>query len=86
MLETSQKSLAELTVVVDVPESVQLQRTMARDDNDEAQVRRIMDAQMKRADRLARADYTVDNSGEIEALDAQVEALHARFLEQVNGG
>ena len=86
LLETTQGELADRIVVVDVPEEVQLARTMSRDDNDEAQVRRIMDAQMKRADRLARADYTVDNSGEIEALDAQVEVLHARFLEQVNGG
>lgn len=86
LLETTQGELADHIVVVDVPEEVQLARTMSRDDNDEAQVRRIMDAQMKRADRLARADYTVDNSGEIEALDAQVEVLHARFLEQVNGG
>jgi len=85
LLETTQGELADCIVVVDVPEAVQLARTMSRDDNDEAQVRRIMDAQMQRADRLARADYTVDNSGEIDALDAQVEALHARFLERVNG-
>ena len=82
LLETTQGELADCIVVVDVPEDVQLARTMSRDDNDEAQVRRIMDAQMKRADRLARADYTVDNSGPIEALDAQVEALHSTFLSQ----
>ena len=35
-------------VVVDVPEDLQLQRTMQRDDNDEAQVKRIMAAQMQR--------------------------------------
>lgn len=80
LLETTQGELADCIVVVDVPEEVQLARTMSRDDNDEAQVRRIMAAQMQRADRLARADYTVDNAGPIEALDAQVEALHARFL------
>ena len=33
-------------MVVDVPEETQLQRTMQRDDNDEAQVKRIMAAQM----------------------------------------
>lgn len=38
LLETSQKELANCVVVVDVPEETQLERTMARDDNDEAQV------------------------------------------------
>ncbi len=84
LLETTQGELADCIVVVDVPEEVQLARTMSRDDNDEAQVRRIMAAQMARADRLARADYIVDNSGPVEALDAQVASLHARFLADAN--
>lgn len=82
LLETTQGDLADCIVVVDVPEQVQVARTMSRDDNDEAQVRRIMAAQMSREDRLARADYTIDNAGPLEALDAQVEALHKIFLKR----
>jgi len=82
LLETSQGELADCIVVVDVPEEVQIARTMSRDDNDEAQVRRIMDAQIARHDRLARADYVVDNSGPIEALDSRVSQLHREFLER----
>ncbi len=80
LLDTSQKNLVDCVVVVDVPEEVQLQRTMQRDSNDEAQVRRIMAAQMHRADRLERADMVIDNSCSLEELDSQVEELHKEFL------
>lgn len=77
---SSQRELAELVVVVDVPEAVQLARTMGRDANDEAQVRRIMAAQLPRQERLALADIVVDNSGSLEALDDIVAELHKEFL------
>lgn len=82
LLETSQRDLCDLVVVVDVPETVQLARTMARDDNDEAQVRRIMAAQLAREQRLAKADEVIDNAGTLEELYRQVDALHAALLQR----
>ena len=82
LLETSQKELVDLVVVVDVPEEVQLSRTMARDSNDEAQVRRIMAAQISREKRLEGADIVIDNSGSLEELDEVVEELHKEFLQR----
>jgi dephospho-CoA kinase len=84
LLETTQKDLCDITVVVDVPEELQLQRTMARDANDEAQVRRIMAAQMPRRQRLQLADEVVDNSGDLQQLYQQVEQLHQQFLRRAN--
>ncbi len=86
LLETSQRELVELVAVVDVPEDVQLERTMARDDNDEGQVKRIMAAQMKRAKRLEMADIVIDNSGSLERLESVVEALHVQFLARAELG
>ena len=80
LLETSQKELVDLVVVVDVPEELQLARTMARDDNDEAQVRRIMAAQLGREQRREQADITIDNSRSLAELDGVVEELHKEFL------
>lgn len=80
LLETSQKDLTACVVVVDVPEDLQLQRTMQRDDNDASQVKRIMAAQMQRDERLARADIVIDNSRSLQELDAVVEELHKEFL------
>lgn len=83
LLETSQKALVNTVLVVDVPEDIQLQRSMARDGNDEAQIKRIMAAQMPRQERLALADIVVDNSGPLEALDGRVQELHGRFLQEI---
>ena len=80
LLDTSQKSLVDCVVVVDAPEALQLQRTVQRDNNDAAQVRRIMAAQMSRADRLERADIVLDNSRSLDELDTQVAELHKEFL------
>jgi dephospho-CoA kinase len=81
LLETSQGELADSVVVVDVPEDIQLQRTMARDDNDAAQVRRIMAAQMSRSRRLEMADHVIDNANGLTALDDAVAKLHKAFLQ-----
>ncbi len=80
LLESAQRQLADLVVVVDVPEEVQVQRTMARDANDEAQVRRIMAAQRPREQRLEQADIVVDNTRPLAELDALAEELHREFL------
>ena len=80
LLETSQARLTDLVIVVDVPVEVQIQRTMARDDNDEAQVRRIIDAQMPRKDRLARADIVIDNNQSLAALDESINHIPATLL------
>ena len=80
LLETSQKALVDCVVVVDVPEETQLQRTMQRDANAKAQVKRIMAAQMRRQDRLELADIVIDNSRSLEELDSLVEELHKEFL------
>lgn len=80
LLETSQKALTDCVVVVDVPEALQLQRTMLRDDNDEAQVRRIMAAQMPREERLQGADIVIDNARPLRELDGVVQELHKEFL------
>jgi dephospho-CoA kinase len=80
LLETSQKDLVDCVVVVDVPEETQLARTMRRDDNDEAQVKRIMAAQIAREDRVKQADIVIDNSRTLEELDDLVEELHKEFL------
>ncbi|MAC34443.1 MAG: dephospho-CoA kinase [Haliea sp.] len=82
LLEGQQRLLVDLIVVVDVPESVQLERTMARDNNDAEQVKRIMAAQLAREERLARADIVIDNSRSLEDLDNTVEELHREFLQR----
>jgi dephospho-CoA kinase len=84
LLEAGQNVLADCVIVVDVPPEVQLQRTIARDSNEESQVRRIMAAQLSREDRLAGADMIIDNAGSLAELQQQVDALHLQLLKRVS--
>ena len=67
-------------LVVDVPEDVQVSRTMERDDNNEKQVRAIIAAQTNRKDRLSRADDIINNDQGLDHLATAVERLHLDYL------
>lgn len=80
LFEGTQHRMVQRSLLVDVPEEVQVARAAARDGNSPEQIRAIMAAQLSREERRARADDCIDNSGPPEALDAQVEALHRRYV------
>jgi dephospho-CoA kinase len=80
LLESGQSSFADYVVVVDVPESVQLSRTMTRDDNSEQLVKSIMAVQLDRETRLARSDTSISNEGTLEELHTRVDVLHTDLL------
>ena len=80
LLESGQNTFADYVVVVDVPEEVQLRRTMARDDNSEALVKQIMAAQLDRQTRLSRADTSITNDATLEVLYQRVDVLHEELL------
>ena len=67
-------------VVVDCPETLQVERVMARSGLSADAVQAIMAAQAGRAERLAAADDVVRNDGGREALAEQVAILHADYL------
>jgi dephospho-CoA kinase len=68
-------------LVIDAPEETQLARVRARSSLPEDEVRRIMRAQVSRAERLAAADDVIDNGGARDALRKQVAALHQKYLQ-----
>ena len=67
-------------LLVDVPESVQIVRLMARDGIDEALAQRMLAHQASRVERLALADDVIENSGDESLLDQTVAELHQRYL------
>lgn len=80
LIETGHHRICNRVLVVDAPESTQVERTMRRDGNDETQVRSIMAAQASRERRLAAADDVIVNDGALGALDDQVRVLHENYL------
>jgi dephospho-CoA kinase len=80
LTETAQKQFCDRIAVVDVPETVQLQRTMQRDNNDAEQVRSIIAAQADRQQRLQLADDVIENTGTLAQLEQRVSELHQDYL------
>ena len=78
------RDAARRVLVVDCPESLQVERVMKRSGLTADAVRAIMGAQVSRKERLARADDVVLNDGDLAALDTAVEALHRRYLALVD--
>ena len=81
LFESGQSEMADRCLVIDVSEALQIERTAARDDVDEAQARAIVAAQMPRAERLARADDVLDNGGSEEEMRRRVAELDRRYRE-----
>ena len=67
-------------LVVDCPEAVQIARVMARSGLAHGEIKAILAAQAGRAERLAVADDIIVNTVSLEALRAEVAALHQRYL------
>lgn len=67
-------------LVVDCDEEQQVLRAAARSGIAPEEIRRIMAAQLPRAERLAHADDIIDNNGSLEALRATVARLHEQYL------
>ena len=67
-------------LVIDVTEETQIERTMKRDGVSREVVIKILQAQAKRKDRIARAHDIIINDGSTEDVIAQVEQLHHKYL------
>ncbi|APX92872.1 dephospho-CoA kinase [Halomonas sp. 1513] len=83
LFESGQAALTDRTLVIDVPQALQIARTAARDGVDEAQARAIVAAQMPRSERLARGDDILDNGGDLAAMTQRVAELD-RYYRQLN--
>jgi len=81
LVESGQVSLVDVVVVVDVPESVQVDRAVQRG-MDESDVRQRMLRQASREQRLDAADAVIDNSGPYDQTRAQVDALWTEWTGQ----
>lgn len=82
LFESNQHTLVNRTIVVDVPQSIQISRTQLRDGVSESQVHAILAAQLSREQRLAKADDVIDNSAEHASMMKQVAQLDAHYRHQ----
>ena len=71
---------ANRILVVDVPEDIQIRRTMRRDGVSATQARAIVASQTERTTRLTFADDVIVNDSDLATLHTKVDALHDRYL------
>lgn len=86
LAENKLKPLYDLVVVVDVPVETQLARLTGLRGMPEDAARARIAAQATREDRLAIADHVITNTGTLDDLTGQVDALWERFAEAAAAG
>ena len=74
------RALLDRVLVIDCPEAVQIARAMARSGLSHEEAAAIVAAQASRSERLAAADDIIVNTGALDALREEVDALHQRYL------
>jgi dephospho-CoA kinase len=80
LAEGGRRNHVDRVLVIDTPESVQVARLMARDAVTREQAEASLRAQAARTARLGIADDVVTNTGRIEDLRDQVDALHLQYV------
>lgn len=70
-------------VVVAVPEAVQVARAMVRDSSTEEQARARIAAQLPLAQKIAAADFVIDNGGDLAATERRVDEVLAAIREKL---
>ncbi|SDO83556.1 dephospho-CoA kinase [Desulforhopalus singaporensis] len=75
LFEVGWQDQFDVTVVVRAGEGKIIDRVVARDDLEAAQVKKILDVQMPCGEKEMLADYTIDNSGTLAATFGQLQWL-----------
>ncbi len=84
LIETGQADLVDRILVLDVPRELQVRRTMERDNSSAEAIEAVLNSQVDNQTRLSLADDVLNNSGDIEDLLQQVEALNEKYKVLVN--
>jgi dephospho-CoA kinase len=81
LVEKNLSSHVDRVLVVDCDEDLQIRRLSTRDGSSPQQAQAILNAQAARTTRLKAADDVISNDADMSAVQSQVAALHARYLE-----
>lgn len=84
LIENHPHPLIQRILVVDAPETMQIQRTVSRDQISPTLAKQIIAAQASREERLKVADDVIDNTTDLASLAHAVEQLHEKYLSLVS--
>ena len=83
--ETNSKDNYNRILVIDCDEDIQISRAVTRDGASEEDIKKIINSQATKQERLSIADDVISNNSSIEKLSEKVMRLHKNYLELING-
>lgn len=85
LVENGSHRMVQALVVVSASERTQIERVMARDGLDEAAAKQRIAAQLPLSEKIAVADYVIDNDGSLDATRAHTLEVHRQLTERFGG-
>ena len=86
LFETGREAAFDRVIVVAAPEALQIRRLRGRDRRGAGEIQGILQAQWPLVDKVARADYVVDNGGRRRLTERQVKNIWADLKNQLDSG
>ena len=81
LFENNLDKYCDHTLLIDVPTSVQIARTVKRDNTSSEQVKSIIASQMSRADKQQKADDILNNDRSLNLVHIELVDLHKKYLQ-----
>lgn len=81
LFENNLDKYCDHTLLIDVPTSVQIARTVKRDSTNIEQVKNIIASQMSRADKQQKADDILNNDRSLNLVHIELVDLHKKYLQ-----
>ena len=85
LFEAGWDSLVEAVWVTDSPEQMVIERLKKRNGLSEEEARKRISSQMDRSERMGKADFVIDNSGDVAGLEGAVKELWNRRVANGSG-
>ena len=79
IFEWGRETRCDFVVVVDAAEELRIERVRQRSGMESGEIRERMARQMDPAQKKVRADYVIDNNGDLAALNQQAQGLWAKL-------
>lgn len=82
LFEAKSDRAMDKVICVHAPDSIRVDRVVARDRTSRAEAEKLLASQMPQAEKMKRSDFLVENSGDKAALKAQAAAVLAKLLKK----
>ncbi len=84
LFELGLKSVFDIIVTVSADQNTRIHRMMQRDQVTESEARSLVGIQLDEEEKIKQSDFFINNNGNMEALNASMEAFYRQLLERIS--